>query len=94
MKINLQSKKTIAGVWACLVVFLFLMLAAGLLENNVVSTSLILALAIVQMLLIAFVFMHLCISPKLFWVFAAAGIFWLAIMFTLVASDYLFRYWH
>jgi cytochrome c oxidase subunit 4 len=94
MKTNLQSKKTITWIWIGLLALLFLMIAGSYLKNESIRTGLILALAIIQMLLVAIFFMHLCVSPKLLWAFAAAGLFWLAIMFTLIACDYLTRRWH
>jgi cytochrome c oxidase subunit 4 len=46
------------------------------------------------MWLVIFFFMEVRWSAKLTWIFAAAGFFWLLILFTLVASDYLTRQWH
>ena len=37
-------------------------------------------------------FMELDRGVSLFWVFAGAGFFWLAFLFTLTAADYLTRY--
>jgi len=36
-------------------------------------------------------FMHVKFSPRLTWVFAIAGLFWLVILFTLTFSDYMTR---
>ena len=44
-------------------------------------------------LLVALVFMHLRFSSRITWAFAAAGIVWLAIFFTLTLSDYVSRSW-
>jgi caa(3)-type oxidase subunit IV len=94
MKTNLQSKKAIIIVWGGLVLLLLLIIASSFVENSSVRAALILTLPLAQMLLVAVFFMHLCVSPKLYWAFAAAGLFWLTSLFTLVACDYLTRRWH
>jgi len=43
-------------------------------------------------LIVLGVFMELGRGVSLFWVFAGAGFFWLAILFSLTAADYLTRY--
>lgn len=43
--------------------------------------------------LVIFVFMHLRSSPRLVWLFAAAGVFWLMILFGLTLNDYISRGW-
>jgi cytochrome c oxidase subunit 4 len=94
MKTNLQSKRAMVCSWISLLALLFLMIAASYIKGEAISADAILSLAILQMLLVAVVFMHLCVSPKIFWTFAAAGFFWLAIMFALMGADYLTRDWH
>ena len=42
--------------------------------------------------LVLVVFMELDRGASLFWVFAGAGFFWLAMLFALTAADYLTRY--
>jgi len=41
--------------------------------------------------LVILFFMHVKYSPRLLWVFVAAGFIWLAIMIDLTLSDYLTR---
>lgn len=50
------------------------------------------ATAAVMAAIVLFVFMELDRGASLFWVFAGAGFFWLAILFALTAADYLTRY--
>ncbi len=50
-----------------------------------------LAIAIVKMLLVVLFFMHVKYSSKLVMLFAAAGVFWLAILFMFTLSDFLTR---
>ena len=48
-------------------------------------------IATCKALVVVLYFMHVRYSPKLTWIFAGAGIFWLIIMFTLMVSDYVTR---
>ena len=50
------------------------------------------AIAVAMSALVLLVFMELDRGASLFWVFASAGFFWLAILFALTAADYLTRY--
>ena len=52
-----------------------------------------LAIAVAKALLVLLFFMHLLHSTRLTWVVAAAGVFWLGILFALTFSDYLTRSW-
>lgn len=88
------SKKLLPSNWITLVVLHFFILGSAYLNLKSFNTPFIAGLVIVQMLLILFYFMEARWSAKLVWLFAAAGFFWLLIMFTLVASDYLTRDWH
>jgi cytochrome c oxidase subunit 4 len=55
---------------------------------NVVAT---IAIAAAQMLLSIVFYMHVRISPRLTWIFVAAGFIWLMIMINLTLADYLTR---
>jgi cytochrome c oxidase subunit 4 len=48
-------------------------------------------IATCKALVVVLYFMHVRYSPKLTWIFAGAGIFWLIIMFALLVSDYVTR---
>lgn len=50
------------------------------------------AIAATMATMVLVVFMELDRGASLFWVFAGAGFFWLAILFALTAADYLTRY--
>lgn len=50
------------------------------------------AVAAAMAVLVLVVFMELDRGVSLFWVFAGAGFFWLALLFVLTATDYLTRY--
>ena len=50
------------------------------------------AIAVTMATIVLAVFMELDRGASLFWVFAGAGFFWLAILFFLTWADYLTRY--
>jgi cytochrome c oxidase subunit 4 len=56
-------------------------------------TVLALAIAVTKAVLVLLFFMHLLHSPRLTWLVAAAGVFWLGILLTLTFADYLTRHW-
>jgi cytochrome c oxidase subunit 4 len=49
-------------------------------------------IGVVKATLVVLFFMHLYYSPRLTWIVAAAGIFWLGILLVLTLSDYLTRH--
>lgn len=57
------------------------------------NTFLALAIALSKALLVMLFFMHVRYSSRLIWVCVAAGFFWLALLLTLLMSDYLSRGW-
>jgi cytochrome c oxidase subunit IV len=91
MKLKSPSKKLLAFNWIILVVLHFAILGSAYLNLGFINTSLIAFLVLIQMLLIILFFMEAHYSAKLIRVVASAGFFWLLILFTLVASDYLTR---
>jgi caa(3)-type oxidase subunit IV len=91
MNLKKPSKKLFTLTWLTLVVLHFVILGSAYLNLEWFNTPLIAALAIFQMLLIILFFMEVRWSAKLIWIFVSAGFFWLLILFTLVAGDYLTR---
>ena len=57
--------------------------------NAVVALS----IAVFKATLVVLYFMHVRYSSKLTWVFVAAGIVWLFILFAFTLSDYMTRGW-
>lgn len=88
------TRKLFAIIWLALVVMHFVILGSAYLNLGFVNTPFMLTLAVAQMILIILIFMEVRYSRNVIWMFAAAGFFWLLILFTLVASDYLTRSWH
>jgi cytochrome c oxidase subunit 4 len=62
---------------------------------NLGRLNMILAMTIActKALLVILYFMHVRSSPRVTWVFVAAGFFWLAILFVLTLNDVLTRGW-
>jgi caa(3)-type oxidase subunit IV len=91
---KVPPKYILAGIWVILQILLFSMFGFAHLPLHAAGPILILTFAFTQMLLVMLFFMRLRKSPKMIWLFSAAGFFWLFILITLVASDYLTRNWH
>ena len=62
-------------------------------ELGWLNFPLALLIATGKALLVIFYFMHVRYSPRLTWVFAGAGFFWLTILIALTLSDFLTRHW-
>ena len=56
-----------------------------------IGTSLAFAIALIKGVLIVMYFMHVRYSPRYIWIAAAAGFFWLIILFALTLCDYMSR---
>ena len=80
-------------LWVWLVLLVLLGATVGLSRLDLKSFNVIAALliAIAKTLLILLFFMHVRYSPRLIWVLAGAGFFWLAIFIDLTLGDYLTR---
>lgn len=82
------------------IVIVWLVLAALLAGNTalafaglgVIAPVVHVGVAAAMAVIVLVVFMELDRGASLFWVFAGAGFFWLAILFALTAADYLTRY--
>ena len=70
-----------------------LFLTWGLAQINLGPFNIVvmLSISIIKTVLVILFFMHVKYSPRLVWVFVAAGFIWLAIMIDLTLSDYLTR---
>ena len=88
------SKKLCTWIWAVLVAMHFMILGIAQVNLGLANTPLILVLAIVQTALVASYYMGVKHGTKLVCLFAVAGVFWLAVQWTLTFSDYLTRAWH
>lgn len=86
------SVKSYLAVFAALLALTALTTAIAFVDlGGVGNVAVALSIAIVKATLVALYFMHLRHSSRLTMVFAAAGIFWLGILFALTLSDYITR---
>ena len=60
-------------------------------ENSGSRNAAAMVIAIAKAVLIILFFMHIRYGPKLTWVFAGAGFFWLTILLVLAMCDYATR---
>lgn len=80
-------------IFGALIVGTILTVVAARIDLGVFNNVVMLGIAAAKASLVVLFFMHLRWSTRLTWVVAAAGIFWLLIMFTLTMQDYLTRGW-
>jgi cytochrome c oxidase subunit 4 len=91
MKTVPLSSKAAAGIWAALLLLLFLTWGLAQVDLGPFNNLAALGIAFAKMTLVLLFFMHLRWSNPLTWMFAAAGFVWLLIMLDLTLSDYLTR---
>lgn len=85
------TRKTYWKTAAALLVLLILSVISGELPLGRAGLPIALTIGAVKVILVALFFMHLRASSRVSWLFAGAGLFWLAILFTLTFGDYLTR---
>ena len=83
--------RTYITVWAGLLILLGLTVGAAYIHLGPFNTITAVSIAVTKAVIIGLYFMHLRYSPRLMWVFAGAGFFWLLILFTLALGDYMTR---
>lgn len=84
--------RRIAIVWLILLGLLGGNIALAFAGLGIAAPAIHLVVAVAMAALVLVVFMELDRGASLFWVFAGAGFFWLAILFALTAADYMTRY--
>lgn len=91
MNASLVPKGLYLLVWGALMGLL--LMTWGIAEINLGRWNVVVALsiAVLKMVLVILYFMHVRYSPRLVWLFVAAGFIWFAIMVDLTLSDYLTR---
>jgi cytochrome c oxidase subunit IV len=78
--------------WVALVALLTGNIGLAYLGSGIVYATAHVLIAAAMAAIVLVVFMELDRRRSLLWVFAGAGFFWLALLFTLTAADYLTRY--
>lgn len=85
------SRRTYYVTFAALLALLALTAAMAYVEAGVLATGTAMTIAVAKALLIVLFFMHVRYEFPLVRIFAAAGVLWLAILLTLLMSDYATR---
>jgi cytochrome c oxidase subunit IV len=87
----------VVPIWTYIGVFLALMVGTGLtvaasyVNLGMWNTPVAMLIAVTKASLVVFFFMHLKYSPRLFWVWLGAALFFLVLLITGTESDYLAR---
>ena len=68
-------------------------MAAAFVDMGPMNNVVMLTIAIIKATLVVLFFMHVRWSTRLTWVVAAAGFFWLLILFGITMGDYMTRGW-
>ena len=79
-------------IWAALLVLLGVTCVAAYIPLGTLNVVVGLSIAAIKASLVAFLFMNLKRSDALIRLAAAAGFFWLIVLFALTLSDFLMRY--
>lgn len=87
-----RPPRRIVLVWLILLVLLGGNTALAFIGLGAFAPIAHVGVAAVMAAIVLIIFMELDRGLSLFWVFAGAGFFWLAILFVLTAADYLTRY--
>ena len=83
--------RTYIKVWTALLALLALTVGAAYIHLGPFNTITAISIAVTKAVIIALYFMHLRYSPRLTWVFAGAGFFWLLLLFTFALGEYATR---
>ena len=81
----------LALAWIGLVLLLALTLAVAYVPFGRGNIAVALAIGTAKTVIVLLVFMKLARSPPLTWIFAGAGLLWLALLFGLTFTDYATR---
>jgi len=87
-----RPPRRLVFVWLILLLLLGGNIALAFVGLSVLAPVAHIAVAATMAVTVLVIFMELDRGVSLFWVFAGAGFFWLALLFVLTAADYLTRY--
>jgi cytochrome c oxidase subunit 4 len=90
---HIVEPKTYLGVWAALLILLLATVGLAFVPLGPMHVVVAVTIAFAKAILIVLFFMHVRYKPRITVVFVCAGLFWLAIMFTLALGDYMTRSW-
>ncbi len=80
-------------VFALLLILLFATVDIAFRTLGPFGPAVAMAIATTKAVLVVLYFMHVKFASRLTWIFAGAGLLWLAILFGLTFSDYATRDW-
>jgi cytochrome c oxidase subunit IV len=93
MSQHIAPQRTYYLVFATLLLLTLVTVEVAFFDFGLLSIYLALLIATGKALFVILYFMHVRYSPRLTWVFAGAGFFWLTILIALTLSDFLTRNW-
>ena len=93
MSEHIVPPKIYLQVWAALLVLLGATVGLAYVPFGSLHVVIAVTIAFAKAVLIVLFFMHVKYKKRLITVFVCAGLFWLAIMFSLALGDYLTRSW-
>src|SRR5436190_4377382 len=91
MNAQTPTTKLLCLIWLSLLLLLFATWGVAKFDLGRWNIVAAMSIAVAKMLLVILIFMHVRYSPRLVWIFIAAGFFWLCILFTITFADYLTR---
>ena len=81
-------------VFGALLVLTVVTVSVSFVDLGPLSTVVALVIAATKASLVILFFMHVRYGPRLIWIFASGGFFWLALLILLTMSDIVSRGWH
>ena len=91
MSQHVVPQKIYLLVFATLICLTLITVDVAFYNFGLLNLYVALVIAAFKATIVVLYFMHVKYSPRLTWVFAIAGLFWLTILLTLLLSDYLTR---
>jgi len=90
---HIVPPRTYFATWAALLLLLVATIVLAYVPLGPANIVVATAIAFTKAILIVLFFMHVKYKKRITLVFVCAGLFWLAIMFTLTLGDYMTRSW-
>jgi cytochrome c oxidase subunit 4 len=90
---HILPRSLYVGIFGALMVLTILTVAAAFVDLGFLNIVVALGIAVVKASLVVLFFMHVKYSSKLTWVVIGSGLFWLAILLSLLMLDYSSRGW-
>ncbi len=92
MQQHVVPQKVYLLVFATLICLTLITVDVAFYNLGILNLYVALAIAVTKATIIVLYFMHVKFGPRLIWVFALAGVFWMVIFLALTLGDYLTRF--